>query len=413
MFKRKLYPAYLLMAFSAPQAVFAVESKTNCSPTSYQELVKCAEVQSLEVQIINQQLDAASELEGVASQFINPDLDVQSIRKDADKSETSASLLFNISLGGKRSAQRTAAKAEKEKISAERELTLAEIRLNLMLKLYQLSHLESEIRIEEESVTTFNKIIAQFSKRAALTPEQEVTASIFKMAVSDHQLNLTRLKNSKNEVLLEVVRQTGLPQDIILKNLPARKNSWPELDKAISDGENSPRLKLAEADLKFAKSQKEKAIAESWPELKIGPVIKTQKDAVTTENFAGIGLSMPLPILSLNASGRTYQSKKVIEAELILKNETNKIKSLRSLSVDKYNSSVFTLKNSLDKKIIEEKHTKIEKHFFHGLVSSSLVIEAHRQLFDLEEKSNATVREAIEALGQIYIIDNQFSGVTL
>ena len=67
----------------------------------------------------------------------------------------------------------------------------------------------------------------------------------------------------------------------------------------------------------------------------------------------------------------------------------------------------------MDKKAIEEKHNKIERLFFNGLVSSSLVIEAHRQLFDLEEKRNETEREAVEALGQVYIIDNQFSGVIL
>lgn len=413
MFKKKLYLTYFFVLFGLPLGVLAGEIKTNCSPNSYEELLKCAQSQSLEVQIINQKLDAASELEGVANQFVNPDLDVESIRKDADKSEISASLMFNFSIGGKRSAQKTEALAEKEKISAESDLALSEYRLNLMLKLYQLSHLKSEIHTEKESIGTFNKIISQFSKRSALTPEQEVSATIFKMAISDHQLSLTKLKNLRNEVLLDVARQTGLPLETILKNLPSKKGSWPDLDKAASDGHNSPHMKFANANLKLAKSQKEKAVAESWPDLKIGPVVKTQKDAATTENFAGFGLSMPLPIFSINGSGRAYQTKKVTEAELTLQNESNKIKSLRSQLADKYSNSVLSLKNTIDKKAVDEKHTKIERLFFSGLVSSSLVIEAHRQLFDLEEKRNETEREAIEALGQIYIIDNQFSGVIL
>lgn len=414
MFKKKLYLTYFFVLFGLPLGVLAGEIKTNCSANSYEELLKCAsQSQSLEVQIINQKLDAASELEGVANQFVNPDLDVESIHKGADKSEISASLMFNFSIGGKRSAQKTEALAEREKISAESDLALSEYRLNLMLRLYQLSHLKSEIHIEEESIGTFNKIISQFSKRSALTPEQEVSATIFKMAISDHQLSLTRLKNLQNEVLLDVARQTGLPLETILKNLPSKKGSWPDLDKAASDGQNSPHMKFANANLKLAKSQKEKAVAESWPDLKIGPVIKTQKDATATENFAGFGLSMPLPIFSINGSGRAYQTKKVTEAELTLQNESNKIKSLRSQLANKYSNSVLSLKNTMGKKAVEEKHTKIERLFFNGLVSSALVIEAHRQLFDLEEKRNETEREAIEALGQIYIIDNQFSGVIL
>lgn len=413
MFKTKLYLIYFFVLFGLPLTALTNKIKTNCSPNSYEELLKCAQTQSLEVQIIKQKLDAASELEGAASQFVNPDLDVESIRKDADKSETSASLLFNFSIGGKRSAQKAEAIAEREKISAESELALSEYRLNLMLKFYQLSHLKSEIQIEEESVGTFNKIISQFSKRSALTPEQEVSITIFKMAISDHQLTLTKLKNLWNEVLSEVARQTGLPHETILKNLPSKKSSWPDLDKTVSDGQNSPHMKFANADLKLAKSQKEKAVAESWPDVKVGPIVKTQKDATTTENFAGFGLSMPLPIFSINGSGRAYQTKKVAEAELTLRNESNKIKTLRSQLVDKYSNSVLSLKNTMDKKAVDEKHTKIERLFFNGLVSSSLVIEAHRQLFDLEEKRNETEREAIEALGQIYIIDNQFSGVVL
>ncbi len=407
MFKSKIFLFVLAGALTAHAA------DKNCAPQSYEELLKCAEMQSLEVQIINQKMDAATELEGAAGQFVNPDLDVESIRGDDDKSETTASLMFNFSIGGKRSAQKTEALAEKEKTTAEGELALSEVRLNLMLKLYQLSHLKNEIEIEEESISTFNKIISQFSKRPALTPEQEVSATIFKMATSDHQLSLNKLKNLQNEVLLTLANQTGLNQETILKNLPVKKSAWPQVDNAKSNGESSPHMKFAAAELKLAQSQKEKSVADSLSDLKIGPVIKRQQDATTTENYAGFGFSMPIPILSHNGSGRAYQSKKMAEAELTLQNETNKIKVLRSRLVSQYNNSVLSLKNTMDKKLVEEKHIKIEKLFFNGLVSSSLVIEAHRQLFDLEEKRNETEREALEALGQIYIIDNQFSGVVL
>ncbi len=61
----------------------------------------------------------------------------------------------------------------------------------------------------------------------------------------------------------------------------------------------------------------------------------------------------------------------------------------------------------------EEKHKQIERHFFNGMISSSLVIEAHRQLIEFEQKRNESEREAIEALGSIFIIDNQFAEVIL
>lgn len=404
----------LFVLLTQSLASFASENQVNtCQPTSYEELVKCAELQSLESQIIKQKVEAASELENTASQFVNPDLDVESIRKDSDKSETSTSLLFNFSIGGKRSALKAEARAEKEKVLAESDLNRANFRLELIKQLYRLSHLRSEVQIEEESILTFNKIIGQFSRRAALTPEQEVSVSIFKMAISDHQLSLTSLKNEEQEILSNLVRQSGLNSDLILKNLPSKKTTWSKVDNSENSLKQSPHLRFAEAELLLAKSQKEKAVADSFPDLKIGPVIKNQKDGSTSENFAGIGLSIPLPIFSLNGSARAYQSKKVVEAELILQNEQKKLVALRSQLVTKYNNLIVSLRNSPDKKVMDDRHTKIERLFFGGLVSGSLVIEAHRQLFDLEEKRNQAELEAVEALGQIHIIDNTFNGVTL
>jgi outer membrane protein, heavy metal efflux system len=388
-------------------------ASANCNPKSYEDVIKCAESESPEAKIIQQKKEATNELEGAASQFINPDFEIESLRKNSDKSETSAALLFNFSIGGKRSALKAEARAEKEKTSAEVELNFATLRLNVMKQMYQLSHLRSEILIEEESISTFNKIILQFSKRAALTPEQEVSISIFKMAISDHQLNLANLKNSYEEVLSNLIRITNLDKAQITNNLPNRKTNWEKTDSFKESIKSSPQLRFAEAELMLAKSQKEKSVADSFPDIKIGPIFKEQKDGAITENFTGIGLSMPLPLLTLNSSVRAYQSKKVIEAEMVLKNEAKKIEMTNLLLIQKYNNLLATLKNSPDKKTTEDRHNKIERLFFNGLVPGSLVIEAHRQLYDLEENRNKTELEAIETIGQIYILQNQFSGVIL
>ncbi|MEQ1722145.1 MAG: TolC family protein, partial [Pseudobdellovibrio sp.] len=209
-----------ILVFLTQPLVTNAKEVNSCQPSSYEELVKCADLGSIESQIIKQKLESATELESAASQFVNPDLDVETLRKDGDKSETTASLLFNFSIGGKRSALKAEARAEKDKVIAEADLNKASFRLELMKQLYRLSQLRSEIQIEEESISTFNKIIGQFSRRAALTPEQEVSVSIFKMAISDHQLSLTELKNLEQEILSDLVRLSNLSTEQILKNLP-------------------------------------------------------------------------------------------------------------------------------------------------------------------------------------------------
>lgn len=398
---------FLLLTVAPPDA-----QAKECSPKGYEELVKCAVERSAEVQIVEQQLKAANNLEGMARQWINPELEAESVQKGSEKSETTAALLFDIRLGGKRGAAIQEAQGEVQKARAGRDLNFSQAKLELIVKLYRLSHLNHEIKIEEESVSTFTKITGQFQKKAALSPEQEVSLSVFKMAISDHQLNLVKLKSEQERLLQEITASTGLVKEVILKNLPSHKSNWPDV-AGKSQIESSPHLRFAAGELQAARGQKEKADADAWPDLKIGPAVKIQKDGGVSENFYGLSLSMPLPVLSLNGAGRAYGSQKLIEAEMNHALTSRKIVGLRDQLVKKYQATVLTLKSSITDKSAEEKHERIERHFFKGLVPSSLVIEAHRQLVELEEKRNESEREAIEALGSILIIDNNFSEVIL
>ncbi|MER2511000.1 MAG: TolC family protein [Nitrosomonas ureae] len=398
----------LLLAISVPGNA----QSSKCQPKGYEELVKCAVEQSSEIQIADQQLKAAGNLEGIARQWINPELEAESVQKGSDKSETTAALLFDIRLGGKRGAAIQEAQGEFQKAMAGRDLNFSQAKLNLILKLYRLNHLKHEIKIEEESVSTFSKVIGQHRGKAALSPEQEVSLSVFRMATSDHQLNLVKLRSEQEQLLQELSSSTNISREIILKNLPDHKENWPEVS-IQSKVESSPHIRFAEGELMAARGQKEKADADAWPDLKVGPAVKIQKDGGVSENYFGLALSIPLRIFSLNGSGRAYGTQKLLEAEMSRSLTVRKIAGMREQLVKKYKATVLTLKASITDKSAEEKHERVERHFFRGLVPSSLVIEAHRQLIELEEKRNESERDALEALGSILIIDNQFSEVIL
>jgi len=402
----------ILFLFSTPLLSFAADSASGCKANNYFELVRCAENQSSDIQISEQQLKSAQGLEGVASQWLNPELDADTVSKNSEKSETNASLLFTLRLGGKRNALISEAQSEIERAKANRDLGVYQSRLELMLSLYRLSHLKSEIRIEEESVATFSKIVKQFQRRPALSPEQDVSLSVFKMALADHQLRLTKLRSDEEKLYRAFTAITGLSKSLIEKNLPPVKQVWPSVESA-SPGEESPQVRAALADLKFARSQKNKADGDSWPDLKIGPTMKAVKENGESTTLVGLALSMPLPVFSQNGAGRAYGAQKLLEVEMIAEQTKRKSISTREELVNRYNQTIQSLKNSLSLSIVNEKHTQLERQFFKGLVPSSLVIEAHRQLFDLEERRNASELEALEALGRVFIIDNKFSEVIL
>lgn len=390
----------------------AADTKSDCSASNYSELIRCAEKQSSDIQISEQQLRSAEKLEDVARQWINPELDADTVSKGSERSETNASLFFTLRLGGKRDALINEAQSEAERSRAGRDLGVHQSRLELMLSLYRLSHLKSEIHIEEESVETFSKIVKQFQKRPALSPEQDVSLSVFKMALADHELRLTKLKADEEKLFQALRAVTGLSKTILAKNLPSKKQTWPSVENKASD-EESPQVRAALADLKLARSQKQKAEGDSWPDLKIGPTMKAVKENGESTTFVGLGLSMPLPVFSQNGAGRAYSAQKLLEAEMSAEQTKRKVAGVREELVNRYNQTTQSLKNSISLTIVNEKHEQLEKQFFKGLVPSSLVIEAHRQLFDLEERRNSSELEALESLGRILILDNKFNEVIL
>ncbi len=403
-----------LSLFITLTCALSVEAQEKiCNSKNYEELVKCALDQALEIQVSEQKFNATKKLEGMAKQLLNPELQIQNLQKGSEKSETSATLLFDVRLGGKRAAALNEAQGEIQKSSAEKDLSVAQFKLDLMLKLYRLTHLNHELKIEDETINTFSKIISQFQSKPALTPEQEVSLSIFKIATSEHQLNLVWIKNESQKLVQDISSSTNLPKDLILKNLPQHKLNWPEVSED-TQSENSPHVRFATGDLQIARALKEKSDAEVWPDLKIGPSFKVQKDgSAGTENFVGLSLSIPLAILNQNTAGRAYSSQKVVEAQLVHTLTARKVSSLREQFIQKYRTTVASLRNLITDASAEEKHKTVERHFFKGMISSSLVIEAHRQLIEFEEKRNESEREAIEALGSILIMDNKISEVTL
>lgn len=410
---RKMYFYFVLFFLHLSAASsFASSLITECKANNYSELVRCAEGMSSEIQIFDQQLKSAQKLEDVAKQWVNPELDIDSVTKGSEKSETNATLLFTLRTSGKSKAQVSEAQSELERVQASRDLGVHHSRLEFMLNLYRLSHLKSEIKIEEESVETFSKIIKQFQKRAVLSPEQDVSLSVFKMALADHQLKLTRLKSDEEKLYLSVSTSTGLSKSILSKNLPAAKQTWPSVESAAANND-SPQVRIALAELKLAQSQKQKSESDSWPDIKIGPTMKAIKENGESTTLIGLSLSTPLPIFNLNGASRAYAVQKIAEAEMSAEYTKRKTAMTRSELVNRYNQSVQSLKNTLSFKIVNEKHEKIEKQFFKGVVPSSLMIEAHRQIFDLEERRNITELEAIETLGRILIHDNNFNEVIL
>lgn len=407
----KNFTLFVLLILLIPNC-YAEDENIKCTVKNYTELVLCAENYSSEIKIYNQQLKTGQKLEEIAEELINPDLDIESVRQGSDKIETSATLFFNIRLGEKSKALKNEARQQNEKNKIENEFLVNRSRLDFMLNTYRLSHLQREIDLIKETSEIYAKIIRQYSRRVSLTPEQSVSLSVFNMAIADQKLKLLKFQSEQRKILKNIESTTQISPDLVLKYLPPRKDVWPKIENVFKS-ENSLQVRQARADLNLAKAQLEKAQSEAWPDLKIGPTIKSIQENGESSTLVGVGVSIPLPILNQSKGQRAFYSLKKTESEMQLEQAKKKINASRFELLERYNQIVFNLKNSLSSKFISSKHNQIETQFFKGLVPSSLVIEAHRQLQDFEENRNASELEAIESLGQILITDNSFSEVIL
>lgn len=394
-----------------PFKSFAGESNTRCVVKNYLDIVQCIEANSYKNKVLDYKLKSAVADKKVSAQWVNPQLGLEKVVKDSEQSETSASLLFTLRLGGKKGAMIDEAESLFQKESIQIGMDQQTSRLGNVLSLYRLAHLKREIEIEDETIRTFSKVINQF-KRPKLSPEQEVSLSIFKMAIADHEIKIIDLKSDEELLYYKVTSLSGLSRSEITAHLPAQKKDWPEY-KPTQEADSSPMITLAEADLKWAKSQLEKAKADAWPDLQIGPSFRQTQFADEKENFMGASLVMPLPMFNLNGNMKESETHRLAAAQLEYDNAKNQAINLKSNMASKYKSLVAVLKKSLTSKSIDQNHLKTEKQFFSGLVSGALVIEAHRQFIDFEERRNKAELQALETLGTLYILDKKFDGVVL
>jgi outer membrane protein, heavy metal efflux system len=404
--------SFLNFSLALNWAVAAPGDSATCDPKSYSDLVSCADKRSSSIAISIQQLRSAQGLVGIAEQRLNPELNADSVHRGASGSESNATLLFPIRLGGKRSALINEAKNEVERARAVTDLEIQESRLSVMLALYRLSQVKRELSLASETVGTYSKIVGQFEKRPALSPEQDVSLSVFRMASADYRLRLTNLKADEESLYQSLTALTGIPRAALTSNLPPPKQDW----RAVNAGglpEGSPQLRVAIADVQLAKSRLDRAEADAWADLRIGPSVKAVRENGDSNTYVGLGLSIPLPIFSRNAAGKSYGAQRVAEAELTFDQTRRKAIATRDELINRYTLTVQSLRSSLSLDTLSGKHDRIEKQFFKGLVPSALVIEAHRQLFDLEQRRNTSELEALEALGRLLILDNRFNEVIL
>jgi outer membrane protein TolC len=393
------------------KAVFAQPEKASqCQgkASSYKELIKCAEELSPEVQKARLELERARAQVGAAGQWKNPELSLASLHGPERASETDLSLGVPIELGGKIQARTHV--AESGVVKAEVALLDAQavVRQALSLKLHRLRQLFHELEVVDESIGTFSKLVAQYASRPKLSPEQEISVSVFRMSKSDYDLKKAELNDEMSGIARFVKTNLGLSIDEVKAAIPPVPREWPTVERSF-DLSRSIRVRLAYAEIKSAEAELALAQSEAWPTLTVGPAVKVQNEGGRSDSFFGINVSFPIPLFNLNGAGKEAARAGVTVASASKGFVASEQEKQRDEMVRIYQQSVAILSTTLSHQDIERRHADIERLFFKGVVPSSLVIEAHRTFTDLEKARNERELKTLEALFTIYALDGKTS----
>lgn len=367
------------------------------------DVLKCIVANHAAIQVGKAKVNEVALAVDVASQRPNPELEVEGTDQVGTGFSSEVSLLHTFELGGKRSARMQLAEREKDLLSAELLNRKEQLTVQTVSDLYRLRQIDHEQSIVDEIISTFQRITKQYSKAGRLSPEDDMSVSVFKMALEENKLKRNSLINERQGILARIESGIGKKLSIPKQLLPAIKRDWPSLSPSDLSGSQiikaKKELELANANYNLEKSH-------SWPNLSIGPKIEIENSGETETRY-GLALSMPLPLYQANGGGRAKSLAGIKRNEIKLKFERTRLERRKSYLHGVYQRVSQGIAQTLSNKQVSLKHKNLHKMINRGVVSAPIVIELHRQIMDYYEKLHEQELEGVQALWQIAALEGR------
>lgn len=402
---------FLVMFF----IICTLDANAQCNVNNPNDILELVKKNHPNISLNNAKGKALESSIEIAEQRPNPELDAESTVGDSIEGSiyrTSVSLKHTFELGGKRDSRIEVAKNTFKTGMAVADFENQQAIISVVIMLHRLRQVYELIPLYKESLSAFSKILQTIKGRKSVSPEQEVEGETLELAVNDYKLKISQLNSEKINLSTHLSFFMG-------SNCIVPRNALPfivNLDEDLKNDfkvKNYSKLKAATLALELAKSNLELEKSNSYPNLQIGPTYEYEKLNVSQTNTVGIAITMDLPILNINGGGRAKASKDVLAASLNLRNV--KEESNRDIQswIQKYNQYKESLKTIANKEKLEKKHRKIESLFKRGIISTSLVIESHRQLIEFFNTRFEFENGATEALWNIYKLSGEIESKKL
>lgn len=386
-----------------------------CKSNSFKDFVGCLMKEHPENQAANL-LDARAEGEkSDGRKLYNPEVEYETV-KGKSLGDTQASnrltVSYPIEIFGQRGARVRLGDATSNLTRAEKVKSQDEVFMEIVLKLYRYRQILTEIEVVEEGLVAYSKVIRMLGDRPKLTPEHQVSLSVFRLAEGDFRFKKTNLVSEQRSVEDFFSHIPGLNLATVKAQLPPRKSDWPDL-KAGTRVEESAYYKSFDYEVEKARALNDDARSKTWPTFKASAIAEKNIEGTNDYNAYGFAVSAEFPLLSWNGGERQATKAESMRADLRAEIGKKEVINERNRLLEFYANSKREFSSSPKKDDVEKKHKNVDSLYYRGLISSSLLVEAHRQILDFTTSQNEIEVKALEALMKIYALDGKLSEAAL
>ena len=390
-----------LLSLASTNAISGEVCETLNTPN---DVLKCVVNHHLSIRMGKSELSETELGIEVAKQRPNPDLDVDVTDTSGSGFGTEVSYLHTFELGNKREARIKVAESIRNYTRSDLINRQENLAIRTVTSMYRLRQINHELSVVTEIISTFKKIIGQYRNVGRLGPEQQISISVFTMALEENKLAKNSLLNEREVIVGRIETGIGKKIDFTDKILPELKSDWPKFES--KDNLKSSKLQLALHEIDLAKANVEIEKSESTPNLAIGPKFGFERDERNSFSI-GIGVSVPLPLYQNNSAGRAKAMASLNNSQLKFNFTKTELESEKQILIDLYNRIVGGISKTLSEKQIEHNHRNLHTMIKRGVVSASIVIELHRQIIDYYSKLHEQEILAVQAYWKILAIEGR------
>ncbi|HET9239972.1 MAG TPA: hypothetical protein VFO10_22110 [Oligoflexus sp.] len=318
---------------------------------------------------------------------------------------------WTLERGGKRDARQKLVSAQQALSEAAIAGRKAELLKDLAVTADRLQQIEHEDEILKETVSTYRALMRQLASQAALSPEQDVTLAVFRLAHDETLMKSGQLEVEADGIRSQLAHLTACEAVTLPKSRKQERTSWPEFPNQMQDL-NSAWKRRQEAQKAQQKALLDQETAQSIADLSIGPVARLSLEDGSSKPAFGVAASLPLGRTQSQATLQVAQATfSLAEVEATIEQKKRAADYARWLG--QYRSAVKVLRQGFAETAVQDKHEKMEKLFLAGRVNASLIIEAHRQMYEHVVSRHQMEWKALEAYWNLRSMNGQLREVDL